>query len=111
MPGRQVSFDPRYRRINCLELEPQRHLDLPRTADCLVGDAQPAERRANVQRSREALIARSRSCRRTDDRKAAEVDVLAYIVNGDIEACSVGHVENIEAVLEEQTFGDLGCLQ
>jgi hypothetical protein len=41
-----------------LELEPQRHLDLPRTSDGLVRDAQAAaRRRADVQRSCEVLLA------------------------------------------------------
>src|SRR5580692_6894761 len=93
-----------------LETEAQRHLDLPRASDGLVRDAQAARGWADVQRSCEVRVARIRCGWRTNDGKAIEVDVLADVVDWNVETRGVGQVENVEAELQGGTLGDLGEL-
>ena len=81
---------------------------MPRTANGFVGDAQAASSGGtDVERSRELGVAWSGGGRRPCDRKAVEVNVLAYIVNRDIEAGRVGQVEDIEGELQRGALGDL----
>jgi len=64
----------------------------------LFRDAQAAQGRADIEGC-VGSIARRNRCRLTNDGKAVEVDVLAHIVNRDIETRGVSQVENIEGVL------------
>src|SRR5580704_5916046 len=93
-----------------LETEAQRHLDLPRTSDGLIRDAQATRGWADVQRSCEVRVARIRCGGRTNDGKAIEINILAYIVDWNVEARGVGQVENVEAELQGGTLGDLSKL-
>ena len=93
-----------------LETEAQRHLDLPRASDGLIRDAQAARGWADVQRSCEVRVARIRCGWRTCDGKAIEVNVLADVVDWNVEARGVGQVENVEAELQGGMLGDLSEL-
>src|SRR5208282_3602148 len=93
-----------------LEGEAQRHLDLPRAADGLVGDAQTARSWTLVQGC-VGGVARSRRCWLSKNvGKAVVVDVLADVVDRDIEARSVGQVVDLEHVLQRVPLRELGCL-
>src|SRR3984957_20552129 len=93
-----------------LETEAQRHLDLPRTSDGLIRDAQATRGWADVQRSCKVRVARIRCGWGTNDGKAIEINILAYIVDWNVEARGVGQVENVEAELQGGTLGDLSEL-
>ena len=92
-----------------LEHEAQRHLDLSRASDGLVRDTQTALAWADVEGC-EVCVARIRRSGLADIGKADEVDVLAHAVDRDVEARSVGHVEDIDGKLHGRTLGYLGCL-
>ena len=90
------------------ESETERHLNLARTADGFVGDAKTAEAEAHVKCGHvEAAVARRDCGRQSLLREAVEVDVLADIVDWDIEAGGIGQVIHVEAVAKGEALGQL----
>ena len=83
------------------EHEAQRHLDLSRASDRFVGDSQSALVGTDIKRSAgrtlvETGVTRTLCRRQAGNRKALKADVLADVVDGNIEARRVGQVEDIE---------------
>src|SRR5450755_2691937 len=91
--------------INSSESEPQRHLNLPRTADGLVGYAQSGGRIVEAAVRDVATICRQWRC--SNHRKLIVELVLRNIVDGNVEARGIRQVENVQAVFQRVTLGEL----
>src|ERR1700688_4487760 len=87
-----------------LEFEFQRHLNLARAADGFVHRSQAGGRVVKA-----AGTARGKRRRAHYWELVIEL-ILRNVVDGDIEAGGVGHVEDIEAVLQSESLGELSEL-
>ena len=88
-----------------LENEPQRHLDLPWAADGFV-DGTQGTRTVIETRGRILSGATGWQWRSSSHGKLVVELILRDVVDGDIETGRIGHVENIEAVLQREAFRD-----
>ena len=98
-----------------LERQAQRHLNLPWRSNRFIGYSQSAEVRAHVQRRnlKASVAGRYRRGQRggtLSPRKALEVDVLAHVVDRNVETRRIGEVEYIEGVLQGIALGQCRLL-
>ena len=97
---------------NCeLEQHAQRHLYLPRAADCFVRDAEATQRRAGIEARIAGDFAAGRFHRGTRRREPVEEQVLADVVDGYVEARRVGEVEHFRPQLEPGLFPNRGVFK
>ena len=104
--GRQIDKDRPLHKPRKSESQVQRHLNLARAAYRFIDDAQATQSRTGIQ-SLIRAVAACRPCRLAVDREVVEEEILRDIVDGDVEAGGVGKVEDLEAELGADAFGDL----
>src|SRR5580698_7473758 len=88
-----------------LEGDSRRHLDLPRAADRLIRNAQApgAVIEAGVRLCTLRCAARGQWSCSLHGEAVVEL-VLRYVVSGDVEACGVGYIEDVEGIFESDAL-------